>query len=345
MKIYYVGQLWTGSTTRERMHELAKFGHDIVPFDTTPWVSGGNRLWRSIGHRFNVGPNVTSLNRAIDRHSRDIGSAELVWIDKGRWIYPEVLHAIREATGARLLHYTPDPQLLHHQSRHFQSCIPIYDWIVTTKPYEVESYRLSGARKVQLVLQGFDQRFLEHPRLDGDEPRWASDVCFVGHMESSYEDVLGSVDQRSCRLRVWGPGWSRLARRRSWAKACVAADGAWGDDYIRVLAGAKIGLGLLSKRIPDATTTRTFEIPAAGCFLLAERSDEHQSLFTEGREAEFFSTSEELNSKIAYYLGNEKARSRIAAAGRERSIKSGYSSQSQLRTILRSLVSSFGIGE
>lgn len=71
---------------------------------------------------------------------------------------------------------------------------------------------------------------------------------------------------------------------------------------------------------PDAFTTRSFEIPAAGAMLLAERTDEHRALFEEGREAEFFGDEEELRDKLRYYLGQEPARRRIAEAGRARAL-------------------------
>ena len=50
--------------------------------------------------------------------------------------------------------------------------------------------------------------------------------------------------------------------------------------------------------------------------LIAERTEEHQDLFEEGKEAEFFATLEELSDKISFYLKNDQARCRIAEKGR-----------------------------
>jgi spore maturation protein CgeB len=118
----------------------------------------------------------------------------------------------------------------------------------------------------------------------------------------------------------------------------VRADGLWGDDYVHALASFKIGLGLLSKAIPEQHTTRTFEIPAAGTFLLAERTDEHRAFFEEGREAEYFDSTEELHDKVLFYLRNDAARSTIAARGRERCQRSGYDNDSVLAGVMNQIV-------
>jgi len=111
------------------------------------------------------------------------------------------------------------------------------------------------------------------------------------------------------------------------------------EDYCTALSAASICLGLLSKLVPETTTTRSFEIPACGAFMLAERTKEHTELFDEGREAEFFSSRDELVEKVIYYLKHTQERQRIAAAGRQRCLKSGYSYQDRLKEILKEIES------
>src|SRR5207244_1070683 len=109
------------------------------------------------------------------------------------------------------------------------------------------------------------------------------------------------------------------------------------DDYARALTGSKIGLGFLRRVCPDQHTTRTFEIPACGSLLLADRTEEHQEFFEEGKEAEFFASTEELLEKVTFYRTNESAREQTAKAGYERCIRGGYAYVDRLRTALQAI--------
>ena len=104
-----------------------------------------------------------------------------------------------------------------------------------------------------------------------------------------------------------------------------------------VLRSYKIALGLLSHANRDRHTSRSFEIPACGGFMLAERTAEHQHFFAEDREAVYFDTFDEMMDKIRYYLRDDAARTRIAAAGHRRCLESGYRYVDRARELLRRL--------
>jgi spore maturation protein CgeB len=109
------------------------------------------------------------------------------------------------------------------------------------------------------------------------------------------------------------------------------------EEYRELLWQASIALGFVSWSNHDEFTMRSFEIPAAGTFLLAERTMTHQSLYVEGREAEFFDNSEECRDKLLYYLDHSPQRRQIAAAGHERCVKSGYGITDRLRLALQTV--------
>ena len=329
----YIGDLYPGSTCLDRLRCIESFGYEIVPFDTTVYTKGGFRISRSIGWRFNWGPLVTVFNRALCDFAMRINEISYVWIDKGVWIWPETLDKIMKQTGGIPIHYTPDPAILFHKSRHFLKCVPRYAALFTTKPFEVELYRKLGAQKIYLTYQSFERtRF--YPRRA--EEAYISDIAFIGHYESHYGDKIRLLSSlKNLNVNIWGPGWVRHANIARWCKPYVKGNGIWADEYPKAISSAKICLGLLSKLIPETTTTRTFEIPACGAFMLAERTDEHLALFEEGKEAEFFGSGDELLDKVKYYLAHPQQRQKIAVAGRERCLKSGYSNHDRMMEMVK----------
>jgi hypothetical protein len=106
------------------------------------------------------------------------------------------------------------------------------------------------------------------------------------------------------------------------------------ERYAEAVAASKISLGFLREICLDEHTTRSFEIPAMGGFLLAHRSAEHLEFFEEGKEAEFFETDEEFNEKVRFYLAHDALRRRIAEAGYRRCMTSGYSYDERIQSLL-----------
>lgn len=85
---------------------------------------------------------------------------------------------------------------------------------------------------------------------------------------------------------------------------------------------------------PNQHTTRTFEIPACGSMLIADRTDEHREFFIEGKEAEFFSSKEELIEKVRFYWGHEDLRKKTAMNGYEKCHTADHSYKNRLKDVL-----------
>jgi spore maturation protein CgeB len=320
LKVGYIGQLWSGGTCLERARVLRHQGWGLALFDTTPYLMAGNRVSRALQHRLLYGPHVEQFNRELVEFIERVGPLDVIWIDKGRWLYSRTLMRIKDLSGALLVHYTPDPAFTLHASRHFQKSLTTYDLCITTKRYELQRYREGGAKKVLFTWQGIDDRFVKSVSCDVLDGAKRTGIVFIGHTEKHYRRVLTEVARGHSDLKIWGPGWERCASKYKSMRPFVKGGPLWGEDYVSGLASACIGLGLLSKYYPDQFTTRSFEIPAAGTMLIAERTEEHLELFDEGKEAEFFSSLDELNEKIDFYLKNEIQRVKIAERGRQRTL-------------------------
>jgi spore maturation protein CgeB len=338
MRLAIIADLWPGSTTLERAEILESLGIETVRFNQAPYHIPLTWWEQSLQSRINLGRGISAMNHALRKFARR-EKFDAVWVTKGNWIYPETISELKHASAAKLaIHHTNDALIYNsYASRHFFKSIPQYDIFVTTKPWEKEMYRSAGARDVLVVLHAHGRQF--HPRNAHEiDPNLRSDICFVGHVEDHYITQLKSLSRLNGLLRdgikVWGPGWPSIAKNRNWARSIIQGDGLWGSSYPDALAASRIALGLLNKKMPETSTSRTFEIPAMGVFMLAERTDELLSLYNEGVEAEFFGSSDELCDKARFYLENDAVRNRIAIAGYERTLKGGYSAEAQMRRVI-----------
>lgn len=319
------------------MNAFRDLGQEVVPFGMQSY-GRDRRFDRRIQAKLAMGKAVRTLNEDFLAFAHSV-QYDVVWIEKGNWIYPETVEALRKESVTIVLHYAQDPAITFHRTRHFIRSIPKYDVLITTKRYEIPKYKELGARDVFFVGKAFDPSIHKPYVLTAGELKiYASDVCFVGHCESHYLKLARAAARATDCLAIWAGPWKRKTFMRPWLQKAYRGDNVWGSDYGKALSGAKIGLGFLSKLAPDTSTDRSIEIPACGTLLLAERSDEHLELFEEGKEAEFFATEEELSNKIRYYLCHPTERERIAAAGRERCINSDYTHQGRLRKVLDQVI-------
>jgi spore maturation protein CgeB len=66
---------------------------------------------------------------------------------------------------------------------------------------------------------------------------------------------------------------------------------------------------------------RDFEVPMAGGFYLVEKAPGYDQCFVDGKEVVMWSTIDELQDKIKYYLIQDTEREQIALAGQKRAVQ------------------------
>jgi hypothetical protein len=357
VRILFLGQVDPGQTSLMRLRALKRLGHEVQGVNTVePWLRAS---WfrRHCQKRLACGSVVDEINARVVTAAREF-RPDLVWAEKQEFLRGETLEALRR-TGARLAHFTPDPyfSLTWKRTRLMDEAIRQFDVLVFCKSYERKEYAALGRPLVYMPLGYCDET---HRPLPDADARWQCQVGFLGGWEPRRQELLAAVAATGVKLKIWGGYWDfvrdgrwtlrrhlilrqlageervRLRREPDLARALQGGE-VYGDDYARALTGAKMGVGFLRRVCPDQHTTRTFEIPAAGSLLLADRTDEHREFFEEGTEAEFFGTVEELVDKVRFYTANEPARAQLAAAGRARCIRSGYAYVRRLEHALAEL--------
>ena len=185
------------------------------------------------------------------------------------------------------------------------------------------------------ILRFYYVPWLHYPRSKGrsQSSEFELDVVFIGHAERDTRiQYVTHMLQEGIPLKIFGsPKYWRRYLPSAFYKRLSPIEPRLGDDYARTLSEAKICLAFFSKGNRDRYTYRVFEIPACGGFLLAERTDVMETLYEEGKEAEYFASSEELIDKIRFYLSHDEAREQIAQRGHDRCLRSGYDVVSRMR--------------
>ena len=344
MKVLFVGEIGLGQTSLMRMRALERLGHvvrgvnTVEPWKRAPWLT------RQVQRRLAHGSVVSQINQSVLLAAHEF-RPDLIWAEKQEFLRRETLDALRRL-GARLVHFTPDPYFSVNwkRSRVMDEAIVGFDVLIYCKAYERDQYAALGKPIIYMPLGYCDE---VHRPMPSSDPQWSCAVGFLGGWEPRRERLLHAAAAAGIDLKIRGGYWEFLSDgkwtlRRQIVLGQLAGREkfrfhrdeflvhAWqggevyADDYARALTSAKIGLGLLRRVWPDQHTTRTFEIPACGSMLLADRTGEHKEFFEEGKEAEFFESAEELLDKVKFYSSHDSAREAIAAAGYQRCAEGKY---------------------
>ncbi|MDC1495481.1 glycosyltransferase, partial [Amylibacter sp.] len=192
-----------------------------------------------------------------------------------------------------------------------------------------------GAQRVKFLWQAYCAT--THRPLDLPSSVAPSDVTFIGSAEEQRYEVLRYLANNGIALSVFGSGWDKKRYQRHSHLLEINKFDLIGLEYAEKIYNSKINLCFLRKMNNDLHTSRSIEIPACGGFMLAEKTNEHEDLFTDKLEAVYFDNKEDLLGKIIYYLENRKVRERIAGNGFLRTRQSDYSYDAMVNNILKEL--------
>jgi len=323
------------------MRALERLGHQVIPVSLTRTHRENSR--DSIQKRVlrSARYERTLTDKAAQSSSEVLRTAleqrpDLVWLEWPRLITADTILEIKrrlpESRVVSFQHDNPfaDRTYAAYGWGRFFEAIPHYDLHLVKRPSDIAEYTARGARRVELFTDGYCEE-LFYPESTVDN---SFQIVFVG---TSLDYRVGVLDRLTrgfnLDIHIFGKRWNRT--KLYWTRRRLLHPPAEGAIYRRVVCGSKIALGFVSHSNRDDWTIRTFEVPACGAFFLTERTEAHQQFYEEGREAEFFSSPEECRDKILYYLSHDSQRARIAAAGHERCVKSGYGLRPRMQEALR----------
>ena len=308
-----------GATGNGLAEALRRIGWDVAEVNHRDYALVGKSLAERIGARAMHRLLSASYNAQILALAEQVNAQVMVAV-KGSFITSETLAKLR-AAGVRCVNYYPDFHFDHPGIT--PAALAQYDLIATTKRFQVDYLTAAhGAERTAFVQHAYNAD-VHRRHYSGDIPyRW--DISMIGNPSPQKAQYMIAVAQAfpDCRIAVIGNGWAKYAAGTALAPYVVGHP-LIGDFFARAIEESRINIAVhMGPRTPggweDAVSTRTFEIPAAGGFMLHIDNEEVRTLYEPGREIDVFTTPESLCERIGYYLDNEDRRLEIARAGTAR---------------------------
>jgi spore maturation protein CgeB len=331
MHLLYAGGFWPGSTTVQRFRGFERLADvKVTAFDTGDQVHGATLIDR-VAHRMRRPIDWRHVNWRLLACVADV-RPDAVFVDNLKIIQPRTLRRLRGDHRVKTVFYTPDNVIAqHNNSRQLEASWRDWCLVLTTKAFNVPDFKARGVRRVHVIGNAFDpevHRPLEPCEVGPDYEKY--DVAFAGVAERERKDAINHLAFSGLQIMVFG-------ERRSWGEMHPNVSFrpfVWDLDYSRAMHTAKVSLCFLRKINLDTVTTRSFELPAMARPMVAERTRHHDEAFVDGIEYLGFSSTDELASAVGALIRDESRRRAVARAGRERCLRSGYSTLDRAREML-----------
>lgn len=319
----FVGDFTVWQTAAGLAEGFRKLGWDVTE------VSSNDALLhsRSLGLRAAGRLLYPAARRS---HNADILAAadrvkpQVMLTVKGNFIAAATLKELRRR-GIATVNFYPDRDFDHDGMP--ADALDQFDLVATTKSYQVPylTKRL-GAERVAMIHHGYVPEVHRRRTAAGEAPRYLWDVCFIGNASPDKLAWLEPVARAigDARMIVIGNRWGELAAGTAVAPY-VFGGPLVGDQFARATEHSRINIAVHhgvggAEGWADQISTRSFEIPACGGFMLHIDNAEIRTLFAPGREIDVFASPDELVAKVGHHLAQDTERRAIADAGHARTV-------------------------
>ena len=352
MKILIAGD-WHSELHEEAMYQaLISLGYGVKKFAWHKYFQARDTsffklflgIWFRFENKYLCGWRMVQLNRDLLALVKEY-KPDVVFIYRGTHIFKNTLEAMKKFdANLTLVGYNNDDPFAPGYGRgllwrHFISGLPVLDLALAYRHRNLADYQKSGAKQTQLLRSWYmpDRNYPVDLSLE-QVSEYGCDVAFIGHYEPDLRlECLEAIVKAGFKLKLYGPPyeWNPILKNHPILKTQLPVKLVWGEEYNLAINGAKVALVFLSKLNQDSYTRRSFEIPATATATLSEYTEDLSTLFTEGKEIEFFRSPEELVFKLSGYLTDDVRRLHIGLAGFERAVSDGHSVEERMKKLMK----------
>jgi spore maturation protein CgeB len=318
-RILIPGELSEGASAVGLAEGLRLAGHEVTLVnirDFFPWTP--NRAVRAL-RRLRTAYDLHRYRQEIMMTATKT-RAEILLTLKGSYLNPKFMNGV-QAAGIKTVMLYPD---LHFRHNDFQpDWIGHYDLFATTKSFHLPYLdTVLPKNQIAYLPHGYSPAVHTPHAVPASDADFEWDVCYAGNHSQEKQDWVGGLLSRvpDAKTLIIGAGWDGFAH-----PSATIAGRVIGRNYAEAIARSRINIAVHWGTDPvtgwgDLVSTRSFEIPACGGFMLHIDNDEVRSLYTTGTECDVFDTADALAAKVRHYLLHPDQRMAIAAAGRARAI-------------------------
>lgn len=332
------GSFWTGSTDHGLSTGFRKQGWIVREIEQKDFVASGTTMAERVLARLTAHRRAQRYEAAVLDACRHL-KPDVLFTVKGTFLSRQIFDAAREM-GIRTVRFWPDLHFDYNMIDHDGLLAP--DLFITSKSFQLPWLTAHGlADRSAFVPHGYNPDAHMPILRTVNENDYSADVRYIGNYSPAKHRWIEGLHNAlpGVKLRVVGNRWARTLPRPLNAQL-VEARAYHAADYALAVQTARINIAVHWGKAPngweDLVSTRTFEIPACGGFMLHIDNDEVREYFDVGSEIDVFSDVEELADKCQFYLEHDEIRRRMATKAHERCVPA-YSYHSRAREIQRLL--------
>ncbi|MCU0561211.1 MAG: glycosyltransferase [Desulfobacterales bacterium] len=289
---------------------IRQLGHELIVFNDRDHILPG-RLRERLPLLQAI--SLAEINRRLVRLALRT-RPDLILVTGGHRIMRGALNRLR-GHGFHLVLWTTD----HPRSDdRMQTTAALFHHVFCQGSEYVDIFRRRGIRSRWLPMACDPELHRPVAVSMEDRARYGAEVVFVGSYYPWRAELLSSLP--GVELAIWGPGWEQLPLD-SPLRASLRGAHTPPDAWVKIYGCSKVVLALHIDGSAGCgpvyqASPRVFEALGCGAFVIADSQRDVLSLFEDAKHLVVFRGTQDLRSKVAYFLSDDDARRPIAAAGR-----------------------------